>query len=497
MLSTLAAAAWESPVIDWHALAPEIVLTATVCIVLIVDVVLLEKARPVISALAGLGLLATAIPLLTLATSDVETRELFGGAYVVDQNALLLKALFIGAAYLVILMSTNYIAEGDYWESEYYTLLIASVLGMSVMASARDLISIFVALELLSIPAYMLAAWRKGDNKSNEAGAKYYLMGVFASAVLLYGMSLLYGLVGSTKLSDIGEAITGQTDTALILAVIFVIVGFGFKVSAVPFHQWAPDTYEGAPTPVTAYLATASKAAGFVALINVIFYAFIGVGDIFRPLIFVLSALSMTVGNLIALRQTNIVRMLAYSGIAQAGFILAPFAVADQSSSSLTVIIVYLVIYAVMNLGAFAVVMALARKTGSAEISSMAGAFKYAPGLTVLMTIFLASLIGIPPLAGWYAKFGVILSLAEAGTWAAYGLIAFVVLNTVIAAVYYLNVAKTMWFDEVPDEDLTPVSVPPSQWFALSICAFGTLLFGILPGLLTNAASGVEIIAGL
>jgi NADH-quinone oxidoreductase subunit N len=482
-------AAWTQPTLDWHALAPEIILTATVCVLILADVVLLERAKPIVSSLAGLGLLASLIPLLTLAASDDTSRSLFGGAYVVDRSVLLLKALFIVAGYVTVLLSTNYIAEGDYWESEFYTLLVASVLGMTVMASARDLISIFIALELLSIPAYMLAGWRKRDPKSNEAGMKYYLMGVFASAVLLYGMSLLYGIAGSTKLRDIGVALAKQNASAVVLAIVFVVVGFGFKVSAVPFHEWAPDTYEGAPTPVTAFLAVASKGAGFVALINVVFFCFLPREDITRPVIFVLSALSMFVGNFIALRQTNVVRMLAYSGIAQAGFILAPFVVAGQSRTSLTTIIVYLVIYGAMNLGAFAVVVAVARKTRSAEITSYNGLFTYAPGLTVLMTLFLASLIGIPPLAGWYAKFGVVKSLVEANTGWGYALVIIVAVNTAIAAAYYMRVARAMWFESVPDGDTTPVPVPPSLRSALAICIVATILFGVAPQLLNNAAS--------
>jgi NADH-quinone oxidoreductase subunit N len=483
-------AAWSQPAIDWHALAPEIVLTATICVLLLADVVLLERAKPIISSLAGLGLLASLIPLVTLAASDDTSRSLFGGAYVVNHSILLLKALFIVSGYVTVLLSTNYVAEGDYWESEFYTLLVASVLGMTVMASARDLITIFIALELLSIPAYMLAGWRKRDPKSNEAGMKYYLMGVFASAVLLYGMSLLYGVAGSTKLTTIGAYLAKHGNAAAItLAIIFVLVGFAFKVSAVPFHEWAPDTYEGAPTPVTAFLSVASKAAGFVALINVVYFCFLPRENVTRPVLFVLSAASMFVGNVIALRQTNIVRMLAYSGIAQAGFILAPFVVAGQSKTSLTTVIVYLVIYGAMNLGAFAVVVAVARKTRSAEIDSYGGLFTYAPGLTVLMTLFLASLIGIPPLAGWYAKFGVVKSLVEADTGWGYALVIIVAVNTAIAAAYYMKVARAMWFEPVPDGDTTPIRVPPSLRSALAICIIVTVLFGVAPQLLNNAAT--------
>jgi len=277
------------------------------------------------------------------------------------------------------------------------------------------------------------------------------------------------------------------------LAILFVVIGFAFKVSAVPFHTWAPDTYEGAPTPVTAFLAVSSKAAGFVALINVVFYCFVAqsnAADVYVPVMFVLSAASMTIGNLIALRQTNIVRMLAYSGIAHAGFILAPFAVADNRlTDALPSIVVYLVIYAAMNLGAFAVVIAAARKTRSAEIDSMNGMLSWAPGLTVIMSIFLASLIGIPPIGGWYAKFGVWRSVLSAGTGWGYALAVLIAVNTAIGAAYYLKIARAMWFEEPNDGDTSPVDVPVSLRSALAITVVATLVFGVLPGLLTDAAS--------
>ncbi len=492
----LAAERWaDQPTLDWHAFAPEVVLAATAILLIVLDVTLLERAKQIISAVAGIGLLASTIPIITLATSDSTSRAMFDGAYVVDRPTLLLKALFILSAYVVVLMSTNYVAEGDYWESEYYTLMVAAVLGMTIMASARDLISIFIALELLSIPAYMMAAWRKGDEKSNEAGLKYYLIGVFATGVLLYGMSLLYGVGGTTMLSGIGEAISGENNEVITLAVVFTLIGFMFKVSAVPFHQWAPDTYEGAPTPVTAFLAVASKAAGFVALINVIYFCFIagsdgGKGNIIAPVVLVLSGLSMTVGNVIALRQTNMVRLLAYSGIAQAGFIMAPFAVAGvRAGETYSSIITYLVIYAAMNLGAFAVVIAAARRTRSAEIESMSGLFQYAPGLTVAMTIFLFSLVGIPPMGGWYAKFGIWKVLIDADNGYGYVLALAMAVNTVIAAAYYLKIAKAMWFDEPVAGDHSPVSIPTSLRSAMAICVVATLLFGVLPNLLSDAAS--------
>lgn len=483
---------FERPAIDWHALAPELILLGFGALLTLLDAIYLERGRKLTSALAGIGLLAALVPVITLAI-DGQDRYLFGGAYVVDNFALVMKALFLLSGYVVVLLSTNYIAEGDYWENEYYGMLVSSILGMIVMASARDLISIFVALELLSIPAYLMATWRKRDLRSNEAGLKYYLMGVFASAIMLYGMSLLYGVSGSTILADIAPVVdAGDSTSVATLAIVFVIVGFAFKVSAVPFHTWAPDTYEGAPTPVTAFLAVASKTAGFVALVQLIFVGFWGRSDVYEPLMWVLAATSMTIGNLIALRQTNMVRLMAYSGIASAGYIMAPLAVAGDSvavgDEALRAVVTYLVIYAAMNLGVFGVVLAIARKTKSADISSYAGLFHYAPGVTVAMTIFLMSLAGIPPLGGWWAKFAVFKSLASADSFAGWSLAIVVAVNSVIALYYYLSVLRTMWADEAPDGDVVPLRIPPSLVAAMGLTAIATLAFGVWPPLVDTVA---------
>ena len=482
---------FERPDIDWLALAPELILLGFGAGLTLMDAVLLERGRRFTAPLAGIGLLAATIPLLVMVLQPGEfvPREALGEGYIVDEFALIMKAFFLLSGYIVVLLSTNYIAEGDYWENEYYGLLVSSILGMVVMSSARDLVTIFVALELLSIPAYLMATWRKRDLRSNEAGLKYYLMGVFASAIFLYGMSLLYGISGETVLHRIGTAISGDESAVASLAIVFVIAGFAFKVSAVPFHTWAPDTYEGAPTPVTAFLAVASKAAGFVALVQLVFVAFHDRAEVYQPLVWVLAAASMTVGNLIALRQTNMVRMMAYSGIASAGYIIAPLAVAGVAGvadESLRAVVTYLVIYAAMNLGVFGIILAIARKTRSAEISSYAGLFQYAPGLTVAMTIFLMALAGIPPLGGWWAKFVVFRALINADTVGGYTLAVIAAVNSVIALFYYLSVLRTMWADEAPDGDVTPIRVPASLLAAVGLTAFATLIFGVLPGLLDN-----------
>jgi NADH-quinone oxidoreductase subunit N len=309
-------------------------------------------------------------------------------------------------------------------------------------------------------------------------------MGVFATGVLLYGMSLLYGVAGSTQLSEIGAALAtgGDSIPVVSLAIVFCVAGFAFKVSAVPFHTWAPDTYEGAPTPITAFLSVSSKAAGFVALLQLVLIGFAGRADVVQPLLWVLAALSMTIGNVVALRQTNVVRMLAYSGISQAGFMLAPLAVMGKiGDDALTSIVTYLVIYAAMNLGAFTVVMAVARKTGSAEVTSFGGLFEYAPSLAVLMTLFLFSLAGIPPLAGWLAKFVAFRAVVDADTGWAYALAVVMAVNSVIALAYYANIAREMWMNPAPDGDRTPVRVPVSLTSALAITGVLTILFGVTP----------------
>ncbi len=488
---------FEAPSLDYHAFAPEVVLLAAFLVVFVADLVG-ERFKPILGTLTGLGFLGAIVPVLTLAISEEAPRSMFGGGYVVDEFSLALKGLFLVAAYVVVLLSTNYIGEGDYWEGEYYLMLITAVLGMTVMASSRDLIGIFVALELLSIPAYMLATWRKRDGKSNEAGLKYYLMGVFASAIMLYGMSLIFGVTGSTDLATIGARL-GETGNlpVISLAIVFVITGFAFKVSAVPFHSWAPDTYEGAPTPITAFLSVSSKAAGFVAIIALCIVGFWPQEEVWQPLFWVLAAASMTVGNLIALRQTNIVRMFAYSSVAQGGYILAPLAVAGESlgarDESIGALVIYLLVYGAMNLGAFAIILAVARKTRSGEISSYGGLFGYAPGLTVLMTVFLFALAGIPPLGGWFAKFVVFKALVGPGTAAGYVLAVVVGVNSVIALFYYARIAQAMWMQPVPDEDRTPIKVPPSLSGALAICCIVTLVFGVAPGLVGELGDLAEL----
>jgi NADH-quinone oxidoreductase subunit N len=486
-----------NPVLDWHALAPDLILVGTIALVLVLDFMLPERTVWQSSRVAAIGVLAALVPIVTLAADGVN-REMFGGAYVVDNYALALKAFFLLATYITLLLSIDYIEEGDYYRGEFYFLLLTAAFGLTVMASARDLITLFVALEVISIPTYVLAAFRKHDRFSNEAGIKYYLIGVLSSAVMLYGMSLIFGLSGSTELREIYNYVTVQDAPPLLTIAIFLsLVGFAFKVSAVPFHFWAPDTYEGAPTPVTAFLSVASKAGGFVALLNIIFFGFYGLNgsgtDAWWPVVWVLAAASMTLGNLAALRQTNIVRMLAYSSVAQGGFMLVPFAAAgiagakgdlSVADSAFSAVVVYLMIYAAMNLGAFAIVIAVARRTHSGEISSYSGLFKTSPGLAVVMTAFLASLAGIPFLAGWFAKFVMFRSIIEAGGAWAVVLAVIAAVNSVIAFFYYSNVIRLMWFREPLDAgERAPIRVPPALAGAIAVTAAVTVVVGVYPQL--------------
>jgi len=476
-----------TPHLDYHALAPEIVITAVALIVLVVDLVWRESARNVVPQIAGIGLLVALIPVLTLA-SDGTTRSMFGGAFVVDNYSLAFTGFFLVVGYVTLLLSYDYIAEGDYYQGEYYVLILTSVLGMMVMASARDLISIFVALETITLPTFILAGWRKYDTKSNEAAIKYFLIGVLSTAVMLYGMSFIFGMSGSTLLSDIAKTAADDPDPLFAVAIFLTLGGFAFKISAVPFHFWAPDTYEGAPTPVTAFLSVASKAGGFVALISIIWFGFLDSPDSWQPVLWILAAASIIFGNLAALRQTNIVRMLAYSSIAQGGFMLVPLAVAGDPGAlreGIEGVIIYLFIYAAMNLGAFACVIVNARRTHSAEITSFAGLGKTNPTLAVIFSVFLFSLAGIPPLAGWFAKFVMFRAVFAAGTTAAVILGVIAAVFSVVAFFYYAAVTRQMWFREPADlgEVASSARTPVALNVALGLTTIVVVVVGVYPQL--------------
>jgi NADH-quinone oxidoreductase subunit N len=492
----------EADVFDYHALAPELILGGTVLMVLVADLLLPEERKYLAGVLGIVGLAAALFPLFTLGfcdrlgfCSDAGTRGMFADgsgnfSYVVDDFALVLKGLFILIGILSLLLSIPYVEGDRYHRGEYYFLLLASVTGAVVMASSRDLITLFIGLELVSGPAFLLAGWRKGDVRSNEAALKFFLIGVLSAAVLLFGMSLVYGLTGEVTFAGIAAAAGGLGDSAAFaVGVIFMLVGFGFKIAAVPFHFWAPDTYEGAPTPVAAYISVGSKVAGFVGLLTVCYVAFARVTEIWGPVLWVLAAITMTVGNLTALRQSNLVRLLAYSSIGHAGFVLVPLAAAalgnaelgDGLFGSLT----YLIVYVFMNLGAFGAVMAAAAKTGSGDIESLGGMATYAPGVAVMLGVSFFSLAGIPPLAGWYAKLVMFRAvLGGGGAWGAL-LAAIAAVNAVVALFYYARVVKAAFMDPIPKtvnvDDAAERPVSPSLVLALGLTAAVVLAAGFYP----------------
>ena len=481
------AQALAQPNVDWHALSPELVLTAAACLVLVADLFLPREAKWAAMPLAAAGIFGTLAALVSLIG---EERNAFGdGTYIVDNFALLFKGLFCVIGRVVLAISFHYFRSGRYYQGEYYFLMLSALLGGVVMASARDLVSIFIAIELISVPAIIMTGLRKGDPKSNESALKFFLFSVLSSAVMLYGMSLVYGVTGSTQLAEIRERIAAAGDDPIIvLSVFFVIVGFAFKISAVPFHFWAPDTYEGAPSPVAAFLSTASKIGGFVGLIVLMFYAFPDVADNWRPVFALLAALTMTVGNLIALRQQHIIRLLAYSGIAQSGYILVTFALIDPSHQGINnqafeSALIYLAIYGIMDLGAFAAAVAFAQRGGSYFIEDYRGLWQRAPVLAVLMTAFLISLAGTPPMAGAWAKLFVFLAAIDAEV---YWLAVVMGINAVIAAFYYLAVVKRMFFD-APEQAET-VEVPYLMRVAMGVIAAALLAAFAYPTMITALA---------
>lgn len=478
------AQAVSQPTVDWHALAPEIVLTLTACVVLTADLFLPPSAKWLAMPLSAAGIVGTAAATLSLVGSD---RTTLGGTFEVDGFALLFKGLFCVLGLVLLAISLDYFRRTQAVEGEYYFLLLCSLLGGVVMASARDLVTIFIAIELISVPGIIMTGLRKRDVKSNEAALKFFLFSVLSSAVMLYGMSLVYGATGETEVDAIRTAMRGSADEPLIvLSVFFIIVGFAFKVSAVPFHFWAPDTYEGAPSPVAAFLSTASKIGGFVGLLVLMFRAFPEVADTWSPVFGVLAALTMTVGNLIALRQRHIIRLLAYSGIAQSGYILVAFALIepgapDVNAQAFKSALVYIAIYGLMDLGAFAAAVSYAARGGTYFINDYSGLWRRNPMLALLMAAFLLSLAGAPPMAGVWAKVFVFLAAINAEV---YWLAIVMGINAVIAAWYYLAVVKAMFMD--PAETTEPVEVPYLLRAAMGLAAIVLVAACVYPAIITN-----------
>lgn len=458
--------------VDLFALAPELSVLAGALLILLVELFLPSDRKQQVNAIGVISVLVGLAFVAALAVDGAD-RSSFGTMFVVDSYALLFKAFILSVALAVLFISYRYFAEIRTYQGEYYFLLMSAFLGAMLMASARDLVMIFIALELVSVPGFVMAGLRKFDLRSNEGAMKFFLIGVLSVAVLLYGLSVVYGFTGTTDLEGVAAALRETPSTPLLNAsILFVIVGFGFKISAVPFHFWAPDTYEGAPVPVTAFLSVASKAAGFAGLLQVCFVAFEPVAEVWAVPLGIVAVVTMTVGNLTAMSQTNIVRLLAYSSIGHAGYMLAPFGVvaagqAEVNSTAFSAVLLYLLAYGIMNMGAFAAVTAVTRGDPTRQLSDYAGLGRRATGTAMALTMALLSLGGIPLLVGFWAKFFVFRATVVAGTSFGFFLAAAVVINSVIAMFYYLKIMRTMWMDEPTSQaELRP-------GFALNVATIG------------------------
>ncbi len=451
---------------------PEIVLVLLAGLIMTLDVIWPESRKRSLGLLAAGGLgLAAVLALIFVHPDDA---LIFGGMLRNDMLAFVFRFMFIFAGAIVALISMD--SAGVARKGEYYAILIGGVIGMNFMASSADLIMLYLSIETTSIALYLLAGFLREDDKSAESGLKYFLFGAFTSTIMLYGFSLLYGFTGRTNLYELSAALIagGTPQVAILVAVLLVLVGFGFKVSAVPFHFWSPDVYEGAPTPITAFISVASKAAGFAVLVRVLLAVFPDIQSYWGPLIAVVSVFTMTLGNVLALAQRNIKRLLAYSSIAQAGYALIGLAALNESG--IAAVVFYLLTYTVTNLATFAVVVLASRQIGSDEIADYAGLSRRSPGLAMAFLIGFLSLGGMPPLAGFFGKFFVFAAAVEAGLiWLA----VIGVLNSIIGLYYYLTVLKVVYlYRSERDGERIPVSRPYAM--ALWLCAAGILLMGTI-----------------
>jgi len=464
---------------------PEIIVALTGGLILIADLIWPavegdeERSR---AWLAYIGVAGLALAALATIPHIGINETLFGGIITVDSLSVFFGFLFLGIGALTLLLSVHAVPKFTRWIAEFYAFVVWCTLGHMVLASAGELFTIFLTLQLTSLPLIVLIGYAKLDSKSGEASMKYLMLVLVSTAVLVYGMSLVYGSLGTSTISVIGDRLAASSNIGAVLGIglVLLLSGFAFKITAAPFHYWVPDVYEGAPTPVTAFMSVGSKFAGFALALRII------VEGLKLPLnwhlIFgVLAALSMTIGNLGAIRQTNIKRMLAYSGIAQAGYLLV--GVAALSSAGVGSVLFYAIAYTLANLAAFGVVITVANATGSAEIKSYAGLAKRAPLIALACAIALLSLGGLPLMAGFMAKFYVFLSAARSGlVW----LVAIGVVNSVISLYYYLRVIYEMYVKEGETESLF-VDRPAAV--AMSLCIAGVLALGIFPDYALRAAN--------
>jgi len=461
--------------VDLYVLLPLIILVVWACALLLADLFIPKERKWLTALLAALGLAVTLG--FTLSQLGLENTG-FTGMVVVDGFSVFVNALLLLTGLLGVALAYGYIKRMGIERGEYYTLMLFSVSGMMLMAQAADLIIVFLALELLSLPLYVLSAFARPKAESEESGLKYFLLGAFSSGFVLYGIALVYGATASTSLSGIVAAVSaGNTGLLLTIGAALILVGLGFKVAAVPFHMWTPDVYQGAPTAVTAFMASGAKIAGFAALLRVFATAFPSISADLTPVLQVLSALTMIVGNLIAISQSDIKRMLAYSSIAHAGYILmafVPYGNSEVAPVSIAAGLFYLVAYVVTNFGAWSVVISLEQKEGKGlAISDYAGLGRKYPALAVAMTVFMLSLTGFPPTLGLVGKFYLFRAVI-AGGFIPLAIIG--VVTSLISAYYYLRVVVTMYM-----QDGEPVT---EREFWLGFATAGTALVTVVASLL-------------
>ncbi|HHT63863.1 MAG TPA: NADH-quinone oxidoreductase subunit N [Clostridia bacterium] len=414
-----------------------------------------------------------------------ESGTAFGTMYVVDPFSSYFKIAFLIAAVLVTMFSISYVNKLGYNQGEFFALTVLALLGMMIMSSAADFITFYLGLEMMTIPFIILTAFRYGDKASSEAGMKYMLLSAMSSAVLLYGLSILYGAAGSTLYSDVINVITGDNIDALtVIGLVFLLAGFGFKISMVPFHMWSPDIYQGAPTPVTAFLAIGSKAAALAAMIRMFMIALPETREVWMTLVIVLCAMTIVLGNFVAIPQTNIKRMLAYSSIAHAGYLL--MGLVAFTNLGISAILYYVMIYVFANAGAFACVNEFGNMTGSDEIKDYTGMWKRSPLIASVMLLCLLSLGGIPPLAGFVGKFYLFTAIIDQG----YIWLAFLGIGmSMVSVYYYLIVVKVMFLGKPVEETSVPVSLGAKT--VMFVSAVASLFLGLYPAPLTDIATKV------
>jgi NADH-quinone oxidoreductase subunit N len=468
---------------DFLVMLPVWALTIAGCALMLVNMVPQKRGSSVSALVALIGLAVAGWG----AWSGIgATQSFFRDMYVVDPFSTFFVLLFVGIAIVSVLLSWDYLKRTALEQGEFYALICFATLGMIFMAATNDLMMIFLGLELMSIALYVLAGFRKNRFESNEAALKYFLLGAFASGFLLYGMALVYGVTGTTNLSRIGAFLTASPvlqTPLLAVGALLLFIGFAFKVSLVPFHMWTPDAYEGAPTTATAFMSAGAKAAGFAGLLRVAMAALPDVTPDWRTMLTVLAMLTMTVGNVTAILQSNLKRMLAYSSIAHAGYVL--LGVVAGGTAGASAVLFYLAVYSIMNLGAFGIVSLLGRGTDErVRVQELAGVGFSRPWLGAAMAVFMLGLAGIPPTAGFLGKFYLFRAALSEGHLA---LVIVAVLNSVIAVYYYLRPIVVMYMTQ-PDAEALEVSPALPATLALVAMVVATVWFGILPAGLAEAA---------